>query len=179
MTVSTRSIREKVLEPETAETAKTVLSTVVTSGTGKQAQTGEPTWGKTGTTDNNGDAWFCGAIEEITTCVWVGHADSNEPMLTEYGGNPVDGGTYPAIIFARVVNAYLAVAAAQEAAEESGEDTDVTVDPGAVAPAESAPPESAEPAEPTPPQGNDSPSPAPAPTDAGGAGAISAGRKAG
>ena len=112
------SRREQVISPETADTATTVLSTVLTSGTGKQAQTGEPTWGKTGTTDNNGDAWFCGATPDITACVWVGHADSNEPMLTEYGGNPVDGGTYPAIIFARVVNAYLATVGAEDASDD-------------------------------------------------------------
>ena len=68
---------------------------MITSGTGERAATGETKWGKTGTTDNNGDAWFCGATDDITACVWVGHADSNEPMLTEYAGGPVDGGTYP------------------------------------------------------------------------------------
>ncbi|MDQ3729758.1 MAG: transglycosylase domain-containing protein [Actinomycetota bacterium] len=103
------SIRDQVISPETAETASTTLATVVTSGTGKRAQTGEPTWGKTGTTDDNGDAWFCGATPDITTCVWVGNADSREPMLTEFGGQPVDGGTIPALIFADVVNAYLSV----------------------------------------------------------------------
>jgi penicillin-binding protein 1A len=103
------SEREQVLKPETATTAQTVLTSVVTSGTGKRAQTGEPTFGKTGTTDDNGDAWFCGATPDITACVWVGHADSREPMLTEYGGAPVDGGTIPAEIFADVVNAYLSV----------------------------------------------------------------------
>ena len=29
-------------------------------------------------------------------CVWVGHAQTNTPMETEYGGLPVDGGTFPA-----------------------------------------------------------------------------------
>ena len=115
-------IREPVISPETAETATYTLSSVITSGTGERAQTGEPTWGKTGTTDNNGDAWFCGATDEITACVWVGHADSNEPMETEYSGGPVDGGTFPAEIFADVVNAYLTIAEA----EESEEDEDST-----------------------------------------------------
>ena len=80
--------------------------------------TGEPTWGKTGTTDDNGDAWFCGATEQITVCVWVGHADSNTPMLTEYAGAPVDGGTIPALIFADVVDDFEAL----EAARKEGED---------------------------------------------------------
>ena len=30
-------------------------------------------WGKTGTTDDNGDAWFCGATPKITACIWVGY----------------------------------------------------------------------------------------------------------
>jgi penicillin-binding protein 1A len=167
------SKREQMIAPETAETATTVLASVVTSGTGKQAQTGEPTWGKTGTTDNNGDAWFCGAIADITACVWVGHADSNEPMLTEYGGNPVDGGTYPAIIFARVVNAYLATVGAEEPTDDEDvvmPPTETTtpaapVEPEATAPAEEAPAEEAAPA----PE---------APADGGGAaGAVGAGRK--
>ncbi len=144
------AIRDQVIAPETAATATTTLASVVTSGTGENAQTGEPTWGKTGTTDNNGDAWFCGATEEITACVWVGHADSNEPMLTEYSGGPVDGGTFPAEIFAQVVNAYLATAADEETDDE-GTTTDPAVEAGTevpvvpetteTAPAEDAPAE--------------------------------------
>ncbi|UJA20068.1 hypothetical protein HJD18_07435 [Thermoleophilia bacterium SCSIO 60948] len=91
---------------EAAQTAREALATVVESGTGTNAATGIPTWGKTGTTDNNGDAWFCGATGDITACVWVGRPDSNEPMLTEYGGAPVDGGTFPALIFHDVVLAH-------------------------------------------------------------------------
>ena len=36
-------------------------------------------WGKTGTTENNGDAWFCGGTDHFTACVWVGHAQNNDP----------------------------------------------------------------------------------------------------
>ena len=46
---------------DAAEEAKGILETVVSSGTGTNAQIGaEGQWGKTGTTENNGDAWFCG-----------------------------------------------------------------------------------------------------------------------
>ena len=41
----------------------------------------------------------------MTIAVWVGHADSVKPMLTEYGGAPVDGGTIPALIFHDVLDA--------------------------------------------------------------------------
>jgi penicillin-binding protein 1A len=170
------SIRDEVISPETAETATSTLATVITSGTGERAATSETKWGKTGTTDNNGDAWFCGATDDITACVWVGHADSNQPMLTEYAGGPVDGGTFPAEIFADVVNAYLSLSE-----DESPEDTTVappteteTPVPTETVPAEPIPtepaPEAAVPEETAP-----APEPeAPAAEDAG---AVSAGRE--
>ncbi len=65
------------VSPEIAATARGILHTVVTSGTGRSAYTGDPSeWGKTGTTENNGDAWFVGATKDVTVAVWVGHADS-------------------------------------------------------------------------------------------------------
>jgi penicillin-binding protein 1A len=130
---------KQVIPPEVASTAQDILSTVITSGTGKNANTGETLFGKTGTTDDNGDAWFCGVTEEITACVWVGHAESNTPMLTEFGGAPVDGGTIPALIFADVVNAYESIMATRD----TGEDPETT-EPVPVAPT------SAEPAGPAP-----------------------------
>ena len=91
----------------------------VVSGTGEKAQTGsDDAWGKTGTTDNNGDAWFCGGTEHLTACVWVGHAQSNEPMETEYGGQPVDGGTFPAIIWSQVMQACEAIYDQRAAGED-------------------------------------------------------------
>jgi penicillin-binding protein 1A len=98
---------KQVIPPNVAATARTMLHSVVTSGTGRNAYTGDPTeWGKTGTTENNGDAWFVGADKDITVAIWVGHADSLKPMLTEYGGAPVDGGTIPALIFNEIASAY-------------------------------------------------------------------------
>ena len=111
--------REQVIAPESAVTARETLQSVVESGTGERAATGEPTWGKTGTTDDNGDAWFCGATEAITACVWVGHAESRKSMLTEFGGAPVDGGTIPALMFAQIVNAYLGLPGSESSLEEA------------------------------------------------------------
>ena len=63
----------------------TCSTTVVTSRHRRERRRpASSTWGKTGTTDDNGDAWFCGATEEITACVWVGHADTVTPMETEF-----------------------------------------------------------------------------------------------
>ncbi len=123
-------ISTKVVEPEVATTAKSILHEVVTQGTGENAYIGDDSqWGKTGTTEDNTNAWFCGAITEITACVWVGYSEGYTQMLTEYGGSPVDGGTYPALIWGRVVEAWKALEEsraaereAEAAAEESGED---------------------------------------------------------
>jgi penicillin-binding protein 1A len=98
---------EQVVPPDVAATARSILATVVSQGTGTRASTGNsPEWGKTGTTENNGDAWFVGATQDVTIAVWVGHANSVKPMETEFGGAPVDGGTIPAEIFHDIVLAY-------------------------------------------------------------------------
>ena len=72
---------------------------MVSSGTGKAAQIGEFAAGKTGTTENYGDAWFVGFNEELTVAVWVGYRTGSQPMETEYHGEPVAGGTFPAEIW--------------------------------------------------------------------------------
>jgi penicillin-binding protein 1A len=66
-------------------------------------------WGKTGTTSNYGDAWFVGStaalntpygtIPSMTVAVWVGYPSSDKSMSKDYGGKPVYGGTYPALIW--------------------------------------------------------------------------------
>ncbi len=161
-----------VMDPAVAQTAKSILGTVVTSGTGTNASVGdESQWGKTGTTEDNTNAWFCGAITEVTACVWVGYPEGYQKMLTEYGGSPVDGGTYPALIWADVIAAWQNIEAARaaereaEAAEEdSGSeepavDTPVDSGTGDVAPAPA--PEPAP--EPVPETVAPAPEPAPAP----------------
>jgi penicillin-binding protein 1A len=96
----------RVLDPDVASTMKSILHENVLGGTGILAQAaGHNAWGKTGTTENNGDAWFCGGTDHFTACVWVGHADSTESMSTDYNGGPVDGGTYPALIWGRIMGA--------------------------------------------------------------------------
>ena len=70
------------------------------TGTGTAAQLpGWPVAGKTGTTENYGDAWFVGYTPDLVTAVWVGYPNKLIPMLTEYHGKPVVGGTYPALIW--------------------------------------------------------------------------------
>jgi penicillin-binding protein 1A len=90
-----------VLTANTAALATSLLQGVVRAGTGKNAQLsdGRPVAGKTGTTENYGDAWFVGYTPQLVTAVWVGYPTRLKPMLTEYHGDPVAGGTYPALIW--------------------------------------------------------------------------------
>ena len=91
--------RIPVLSPATAWTATQVMSTVVAQGTGKRAALGEFAAGKTGTTENSGDAWFVGFTDRLTVAVWVGYPEALKPMATEFQGGPVEGGTFPALIW--------------------------------------------------------------------------------
>jgi penicillin-binding protein 1A len=116
------STHKQVIPESVATEAKSILETVVSSGTGTHANIGvEGQWGKTGTTENNGDAWFCGAITEVTACVWVGYEDSTTPMTTLYAGGPVMGGTFPALIWASVISAWQKIKAERAAEKVAGE----------------------------------------------------------
>ncbi len=92
--------RKRVLSQPIADNVKRILASVIKVGTARDANLGKtPAWGKTGTTENYGDAWFVGATEELTVAVWVGYPNTLRPMETEYRGSPVAGGTYPAQIW--------------------------------------------------------------------------------
>ncbi len=85
---------------EVASTIHELLRGVVTSGTGQSAQiSGVDVVGKTGTTTDEGDAWFVGWTPQFTTAVWVGFPNKLVPMLTQFNGGPVTGGTFPAEIW--------------------------------------------------------------------------------
>ena len=113
----------RVLSSGVASTMRNILRENVLAGTGVLAQSaGHNAWGKTGTTENNGDAWFCGGTDHFTACVWVGHADTNTPMETEYNGGPVDGGTYPAYIWGRIMAAVEAIYSEHKAEANSDKD---------------------------------------------------------
>ncbi len=95
-----RVVPRQVLHPEKAKLVNQVLQKVVTGGTGRKAALPDrPAAGKTGTTENYGDAWFVGYTPQLAVAVWVGYANELRPMLTEYDGEPVAGGTFPAEIW--------------------------------------------------------------------------------
>jgi transpeptidase family protein/PASTA domain-containing protein len=90
-----------VLTANTAALETSLLQSVVRAGTGQKARLadGRPQAGKTGTTENYGDAWFVGYTPQLVAAVWVGYPTRLRPMLTEFNGDPVAGGTYPALIW--------------------------------------------------------------------------------
>ncbi|HEX8769579.1 MAG TPA: penicillin-binding transpeptidase domain-containing protein, partial [Acidimicrobiales bacterium] len=102
--------RGKVLEDNTARSGKRVidqgiadnvtelLKGVIAFGTGRGADIGRPDGaaGKTGTTENNTDAWFVGYTPHLSTSVWMGYADSQTPLHGIKGVGEVFGGTFPA-----------------------------------------------------------------------------------
>ena len=79
--------------------ATEILEANIKGGTGRRAEIGCPAGGKTGTTDKNSDAWFVGITPRLSTAVWVGYPSAQIYMSSEFGGAPVDGGTYPAKIW--------------------------------------------------------------------------------
>ena len=86
-----------VLQPQTVEYMKQLLYEVVTKGTGKRAYTPNVLGGKTGTSNDNRDAWFIGATPDYVMGVWVGR-DDNTSMSSK-----ITGGTLPATIFHKIV----------------------------------------------------------------------------
>ncbi|MDX6409769.1 MAG: penicillin-binding protein [Gaiellaceae bacterium] len=99
-----RPVNRIVMDREQNALLTNILEGVLRSGTGKRASLpGRTAAGKTGTTENYGDAWFVGYTPQLATAVWVGYPNKLKPMLTEYHGQPVAGGTFPADIW-RVFN---------------------------------------------------------------------------
>lgn len=78
-----------------------LLKAAVKEGTGQRARLAKAVVaGKTGTTQNNRDAWFIGYVEDYIVGVWVGNQD-NTPM------KEVTGGSLPAQIFREIMQTVL------------------------------------------------------------------------
>ncbi|MGI9400116.1 MAG: penicillin-binding protein 1A [Rhizobiaceae bacterium] len=86
--------REQVLDPMTAYQTTSMLEGVVLNGTARKvAALGVPVAGKTGTTNDEKDAWFIGYTPDLVAGVYVGY-DNPKPM-----GRGSTGGGLAAPIF--------------------------------------------------------------------------------
>ena len=94
--------RKQVIKPEQAFLTISLLQNVVNAGTGRNAKiAGIQVAGKTGTTNNNVDAWFCGFTPDVQAIIWYGN-DDNSPMKKVEGG-----GRTAAPVFKKFMESYM------------------------------------------------------------------------
>ena len=96
----------QVVAKVVADTEMSILKGVMASGTARRSALafGRPSAGKTGTQDENTNAWFVGSTRQLTTAVWVGDPRAYTPMINipefrAVGVPRVQGSTFPARIW--------------------------------------------------------------------------------
>ena len=93
----------EVLSQDVADNVTDILRGVLTNGTAAGRGLDRPAAGKTGTTQNNRDAWFVGFTPTLSTAVWIGYENKSEATAKELirikGVGKVTGGTHPARIW--------------------------------------------------------------------------------
>ena len=90
---------QRVLGPNVTAELTYALRGVIEHGTGTAAAISRPAAGKTGTAENYQDAWFCGYVPQLATCVWVGYPKAEIPLYNIEGVYQVFGGSLPAQIW--------------------------------------------------------------------------------
>ncbi len=121
----------RAITPQTARQVTSVLEKNVSCSagacTGRRAQLdSHPAAGKTGTGQDNFDAWFVGYTPQLATAVWIGNQDGQFSMrwdprneqgfsraqyvqaFGEFADPGVTGGSLPAILWGRFMNDYMA-----------------------------------------------------------------------
>ena len=118
---------EQVMDPNSADVLTEALTGVIEGGTATGAFIGRPAAGKTGTAQDNRDAWFAGYVPQLATVVWMGYPVENGPdgkfgtaddvsPVMQYCGLPhcrpvhgisVTGGSFPATIWSQFMLAAL------------------------------------------------------------------------
>ena len=100
--VEENSIQEKrVVEEKDAAIITDMLESVINGGTGGNAAIGRPAAGKTGTTDDEKDAWFVGYTPDVVAAVWIGDDYGSETL-------GITGGSTPAVMWRQFMSAALA-----------------------------------------------------------------------
>ena len=85
-TLEKEETKTRVMSEREAYEMTTMLESVIDHGTGRAAAIGRPAAGKTGTTDDNKDAWFVGYTPDIVTAVWIGDDTGAHSLGDIYGG---------------------------------------------------------------------------------------------
>lgn len=85
-TLEKEETKTRVMSEREAYEMTTMLEGVIDHGTGRGAAIGRPAAGKTGTTDDNKDAWFVGYTPDIVTAVWIGDDTGSHSLGEVYGG---------------------------------------------------------------------------------------------
>jgi penicillin-binding protein 1A len=96
---------------DVADNANAVLQGVIKRGTGQRADIGRPEAGKTGTTEENVDAWFAGYTPDLVTLAWNGFPEKRRSLrnITSPAGCSAQfGGGCPAEMVKRVLRVALA-----------------------------------------------------------------------
>ncbi|MFE7313712.1 transglycosylase domain-containing protein [Streptomyces sp. NPDC057555] len=125
-------IGDQVISRKTADTVTSVLTGVVNDGTASEAvkNTAYKAAGKTGTSDDNKSAWFVGYTPKLVTAVGMFGESPNGGKQVSLrgtgGGGRVNGGGYPARVWADYTQAALG--------DHTGADFDLETDMGAAVP---------------------------------------------
>jgi penicillin-binding protein 1A len=99
---------QQVLDAGIANTAVELMRGVITGGTGTRAALKDrPAAGKTGTTEDNADAWFVGFTPDLVAAVWMGAPTGRVPMVNIGPFATVTGGSFPALIWHDFMSAVL------------------------------------------------------------------------
>ena len=77
---------QQIIKEKDAKKLTKMLEDVINSGTGKSAKINRFAAGKTGTSQDNRDAWFVGYDKDLIIAVWLGN-DNNSPMKEVSGSN--------------------------------------------------------------------------------------------
>jgi len=104
---------KRVVREDVAAVVNSILQDAVRYGTGRAARIDRPQAGKTGTTDDYADAWFCGYTPDLSAAIWVGYSEGRIPMRSVHGIT-VFGGTFPAQIWKKFMTNALANVPASE-----------------------------------------------------------------
>ncbi|RTE67241.1 penicillin-binding protein 1A [Amphritea opalescens] len=86
--ITNRPVAPRVMKPQTAYMIYNIMQDVITRGTGRRARVLQRSdlAGKTGTTNDQKDAWFSGFNKDVVASAWVGFDQPTTLGRSEFGG---------------------------------------------------------------------------------------------